>query len=147
MDPFFLAVGQGRCPNCGQGPLFKSWLRLNDTCSVCGARFFRDPGNWTAPTAFGYGIGAASAVAAMVVMWFVNGLASGSELVIIGFAVAMTLATLRHVKAWWVAVLWRMGNVFPDPVRPDDATLGPSEDPLGALASDPAVGPSADSGQ
>lgn len=115
MDAFHLAVGQNRCPCCGQGQLFRSWLKLNETCAVCGARFFRDPGNWTAPTAFGYGIGAASAVAAMVVMWFVNGLAAGSELVIIAVAVGATLASLRHVKAWWVAVLARMGHVYPDP--------------------------------
>jgi uncharacterized protein (DUF983 family) len=126
MDPFQLAVGQGRCPCCGQGALFASWLRLNDTCSVCGARFFRDPGNWTAPTAFGYGIGAASAVATMVVLWFVNGLAAGSEYVIVAVAVVATLASLRHVKAWWVAVLARMGHVYPDPppaVDPGEAEI------------------------
>lgn len=116
MDPFHLAVGMNRCPCCGQGALFKGWLKLHETCEICGARYFRDPGNWTAPTAFGYGIGAASAVAAMVVMWFYNGLAAGSEYVVIAAAILMTLATMRHVKAWWVAVLTRMGHVYPDPV-------------------------------
>jgi len=23
------------CPNCGQGPLLKSYLKVNDTCAVC----------------------------------------------------------------------------------------------------------------
>lgn len=115
MDPFQLAVGMNKCPICGQGDLFKGWLTLHETCSVCGARFFRDPGNWTAPTAFGYGIGAASAVATMVVLWFYNGLSAGSEWVVAGVAVAVTLACFRHVKAWWVAVLTRMGHVYPDP--------------------------------
>ncbi|MEO1199426.1 MAG: DUF983 domain-containing protein [Pseudomonadota bacterium] len=26
----------GRCPNCGQGSIFKGYLSLNETCPVCG---------------------------------------------------------------------------------------------------------------
>ena len=32
------AIGNGvmcRCPNCGKGKLFRSYLKLNDTCSEC----------------------------------------------------------------------------------------------------------------
>ena len=25
-----------RCPNCGGGPLFRSWLRMRERCPVCG---------------------------------------------------------------------------------------------------------------
>lgn len=25
-----------RCPNCGQGPLFEGYLKVTDTCPVCG---------------------------------------------------------------------------------------------------------------
>jgi uncharacterized protein (DUF983 family) len=35
------AVGNGimcRCPNCGKGKLFRSYLKLNDTCSNCGEK-------------------------------------------------------------------------------------------------------------
>lgn len=118
MDAFHLAVALNKCPVCGQGDLFKGWLTLHETCSVCHSRYFRDPGNWTAPTAFGYGIGAASAVATMLVMWAFDGLGSGAEWIIIAVAVACTLGSFRHVKAWWVAVLARMGNVYPDPLAP-----------------------------
>lgn len=124
MDPFRLAVGLNRCTVCGKGKLFKGWLTLNETCAVCGARFFRDPGNWTAPTAFGYGIGAASAVLTMIVLWTSDLMVSGAEFIIVGVAVVATLATFRHVKAWWVAVLTRMGHVYPDPVEPDEAAVG-----------------------
>lgn len=136
MDPFHLAVGQNRCPCCGQGALFKSWLSLHECCSVCGARYFRDPGNWTAPTAFGYGVGATAAVLAMVVMWFVNGLAAGSEFIIIGVALVATLASMRHIKAWWVAVLTRMGHVYPDPVAVDSEPGVGGDEPSAASASD-----------
>lgn len=27
---------RGRCPNCGKGKLFRSFLKVADTCSVCG---------------------------------------------------------------------------------------------------------------
>ena len=35
------AIGSGvmcRCPNCGKGKLFRSYLKLNDTCSECGEK-------------------------------------------------------------------------------------------------------------
>lgn len=122
MDPFHLAIGLGRCPVCGKGALFKGWLTLHETCEVCGSRYFRDPGNWTAPTAFGYGIGAATAVGTMVVLWLFDALVSGSEFLIIGVSVAVTLGSFRYVKAWWVAMLTRMGYVYPDqPEQPSDA--------------------------
>jgi len=137
MDPFHLAVGMNRCPVCGQGKLFKGWMTLNETCEVCGSRFHRDPGNWTAPTAFGYGIGAASAVLTMLVLWAFDALGSGSEFIVIGVAVFMTLATFRHVKAWWVAVLTRMGHVYPDPPEADpDAATPAVEEPVTSAYGD-----------
>ncbi|HVZ29652.1 MAG TPA: DUF983 domain-containing protein [Asticcacaulis sp.] len=35
----FLAATLGRCPACGQGKLFKSYLKLADACSACGTNF------------------------------------------------------------------------------------------------------------
>lgn len=35
------AIGNGimcRCANCGKGKLFRSYLKLNDTCSYCGEK-------------------------------------------------------------------------------------------------------------
>ena len=29
-----------RCPSCGKGPLFCAYLKVNDTCPVCGEEFF-----------------------------------------------------------------------------------------------------------
>ena len=29
-----------RCPNCGSGPLLKSYLKVHDECSVCRQEFF-----------------------------------------------------------------------------------------------------------
>lgn len=36
--PLWRSVGRGwrrKCPNCGSGPLLRSYLKLNKTCTVC----------------------------------------------------------------------------------------------------------------
>lgn len=33
------AAALGKCPVCGQGRLFKSYLKIADACGVCGANF------------------------------------------------------------------------------------------------------------
>ncbi len=35
----FLAAALGRCPACGKGKLFRSYLKVADACSVCGTSF------------------------------------------------------------------------------------------------------------
>ncbi len=35
----FLAASLGRCPVCGQGKLFKSYLKIADSCAICGTNF------------------------------------------------------------------------------------------------------------
>lgn len=35
----FAAAALGKCPVCGKGKLFRSWLKIADACSVCGANF------------------------------------------------------------------------------------------------------------
>ncbi|UYV36262.1 DUF983 domain-containing protein [Rhodobacteraceae bacterium D3-12] len=40
--PLWPALRKGwrrRCPNCGSGPLLKSYLKVNDDCSVCREEF------------------------------------------------------------------------------------------------------------
>lgn len=39
----WLAMKRGlrcRCPNCGEGRLFRAFLKVNDTCPVCGETLF-----------------------------------------------------------------------------------------------------------
>lgn len=40
LKPAVLNGLRGRCPNCGKGPLFRSYLKLNDTCPVCDEELF-----------------------------------------------------------------------------------------------------------
>ena len=30
----------GRCPNCGKGKLFRAYLKVADSCNVCGSLIF-----------------------------------------------------------------------------------------------------------
>jgi uncharacterized protein (DUF983 family) len=38
------AVLLQRCPQCLQGKVFRGWIRMRETCPVCGHRFEREPG-------------------------------------------------------------------------------------------------------
>ena len=44
--PFFTAVSRGlrgRCPHCGDGQMFRSYLKVNPTCPACGVDLARYP--------------------------------------------------------------------------------------------------------
>ncbi|KIN63966.1 Zinc-finger protein [Sulfitobacter noctilucicola] len=41
--PFWGAIlrgWRGKCPNCGSGPILKSYLKVNDDCAVCKQELF-----------------------------------------------------------------------------------------------------------
>lgn len=38
--PAMLRGWRRKCPNCGSGALFKSYLKINDSCPVCREEFF-----------------------------------------------------------------------------------------------------------
>ena len=38
--PAMLRGWRGKCPNCGSGPLLKSYLKVNHSCTVCRQEFF-----------------------------------------------------------------------------------------------------------
>src|SRR5271155_4411203 len=41
---WFIALLKLRCPRCREGRMFKSLVRMNDPCPVCGLVFEREPG-------------------------------------------------------------------------------------------------------
>lgn len=44
--PLAATVIGGKCPRCGQGPLFKDYLAIRDKCEACGQSFaFADSGD------------------------------------------------------------------------------------------------------
>lgn len=53
-DNLFVLLGRGlrqRCPVCGKGKIFASFLKTNERCPVCHFVFEREPGYYTGAVA------------------------------------------------------------------------------------------------
>jgi len=46
-----------RCPECGEGRIFRGRFQMNERCPVCGEKFEREPGYFTGAMYFSYGLG------------------------------------------------------------------------------------------
>ncbi len=46
-----------RCPQCGQGKVFRTLVRMNETCSECKHRFERESGYFAGAMAISYILG------------------------------------------------------------------------------------------
>lgn len=97
----------GRCPSCGEGPLFSSFLGLADGCEECGLDYsFADTGD--GPAVFGI----------LIIGFIIVGLALWMELAIgaplwlhillwVPLALVLTIGFLRFVKGLLIAVQYR----------------------------------------
>ena len=103
-SPSSLEAGlRGCCPRCGEGRLFKGFLKLDARCAACGLDYgFADPADGPAffvVTGVGLlvtGLWAWWAVALQPPIWAQFAVATPAM-------VAACLAALRPVKAWLVA--------------------------------------------
>lgn len=103
--PAFLAGLRMRCPQCGQGKVFQSYLKLAPRCGVCGADFAKaDAGD--GPAVFVVLI-----VGAIVtpLLFILQLLLPGWIAVLITMltAVALCLALLPPFKATLFALQWK----------------------------------------
>ena len=82
---------KGLCPRCGKGHMFKSWLKVADTCDVCGLSYrFAAPDD--GPAFFSL------CIVAFPLAFIVVGL------IVFGFTAAITLTSWSGVR---IAVAWR----------------------------------------
>lgn len=106
VSPFAAGLG-GKCPRCGQGALFKSFLGLKDRCAVCNLDYSKaDAGD--GPAVFIMFIVGFVAVAVAFIarfVWFAPIVTS--FLISGGVAIALSLALLRPFKATLVALQYR----------------------------------------
>jgi uncharacterized protein (DUF983 family) len=111
-----------RCPWCGQGGLFRSWLRMVERCPRCGLRFEREEGGFLGAIALNYG-GTGLVFIAVLVGWIVLSLPD----VRWGLLMAVSLAVMVIVplvfypfsKTIWSAIdlmLHAVGRADPDSV-------------------------------
>ena len=59
-----------RCPLCGEGKLFRGWLRMNAECPHCGLKFEREPGFFLGSIYINYGLTALIAAITYPVLLF-----------------------------------------------------------------------------
>ena len=110
MPPTSTALKRGllcRCPNCGKGHLFKSYLKLVDNCEVCGEQLGHiradDFPAYLTIAIVGHLVvgGMLGAAQAGVPTWL-------GILVSVVVTVGMTLWLLPHMKGIVAAYLWRL---------------------------------------
>jgi uncharacterized protein (DUF983 family) len=92
-----------RCPRCGEGHLFESFLKLAPVCEACGLDYgFADPADGPA---FFVMSGVSILVMALWAVWavLVQPPLWAQFAVVVPALVGGCLATLRPVKAWLVA--------------------------------------------
>ena len=106
-----------RCPNCGEGKLFKSALTLKETCDVCQVRFERDPGAYLISLTLNYFITSLVLIVAALVLVLNYGFFDGLMWLLIGLALVTIFAIYRPVKGLYVWFLWVFGFVHTDPKR------------------------------
>jgi uncharacterized protein (DUF983 family) len=101
-----LRAALGRCPCCGQGELFRTYLKQVDHCSVCGESFGAIRADDAAPWLTIILVGHLFLPLAFLVnmdgmpTWAVMGLWA------VIFA-ALSLAILPRAKGVFIAILWR----------------------------------------
>jgi uncharacterized protein (DUF983 family) len=105
-----LAAGiRGRCPRCGEGPLFAGFLDVAPRCSACGLSYdFADAGDG-APWFVMLVAGAAAVGAALFVeiRWQPSYWVHAAVAVL--FAVVLPLLLLRPVKGLLICEQYRTG--------------------------------------
>jgi uncharacterized protein (DUF983 family) len=106
VSPLSAGLG-GKCPRCGQGALFKSFIGLKERCEICGLDYSKaDAGD--GPAVFIMFIVGFVAVAVAFVarfVWYAPILTA--FLISGGVAIALSLALLRPFKATLVALQYK----------------------------------------
>lgn len=59
-----------RCPLCGEGRLFRNYLRMEKNCSHCGIKFEREPGFFLGSIYINYGVTALIVAVAYPILLF-----------------------------------------------------------------------------
>lgn len=112
-----------RCPHCGRGTLFASWLRMRRSCGRCGLRYDRgEADNFIG----GYLVNLIAAELIIVVCGLVVMLATWPDVpwdaLMYGLAAIMVpvpFATYPYAKALWLAI-----DLHFQPATPADFVAG-----------------------
>jgi uncharacterized protein (DUF983 family) len=78
---------RGRCPHCGQGRIFRAFLKVADNCNVCGEEFHHHR---------------ADDLPAYLVIVIVGHL-------VVPLTLALSLLLIQPIKGMVIALQWRVG--------------------------------------
>jgi uncharacterized protein (DUF983 family) len=94
-----------RCPVCGEGKLFRNWIRTHEQCESCGFKFERGPGYWLGSIYVNYGLTALLVTAAYFALFFTDALPQTAVLwLLTTFCVVFPLWFFRYARAVWIGV-------------------------------------------
>jgi uncharacterized protein (DUF983 family) len=104
-----LAMRRGalwRCPNCGEGHLFRSYLKPVDACAACGEKlgYIRadDGPTWLTVLVVGHVVVALALIAVASTDWSTG----FSVSLFSALAVVMSLAMLPSAKGIFIGIIW-----------------------------------------
>ncbi len=97
----------GRCPKCGQGDLFRAYLKPVDACTVCGEKYGHiradDGPAWLTILVVGH-----IAVPSTVALAMHTALSDGMLMAVCsGLIIVLTLCVLPRAKGMMIAAIWR----------------------------------------
>jgi uncharacterized protein (DUF983 family) len=110
--PMKLAVRRavmGRCPCCGQGELFRAYLKQVENCSACGECFGAIRADDAAPWLTIIIVGHLFIPLMLVIVAISTIPAWASAILWCGVFTLLSLAILPLAKALFIAILWRTG--------------------------------------
>lgn len=94
---------QLKCPRCGKGRLYQSWLKMNADCPECGLDIRHEPGFYLGSIYVNYGL---TAVLTTIIFFFgySRGVPDGWLLAGLAvFCVVFPLLIFRHARGVWLA--------------------------------------------
>lgn len=106
-ETFSQALSRGtslKCPLCGEGPLFKHWMKMEAFCSTCGFKFERDPGYFLGSTYINYGLTTILTTWSYIMLHFVMGI--DKKWLIPGlatFSIIFPLVFFRYARSLWLS--------------------------------------------
>src|SRR5262245_11384205 len=93
-----------RCPLCGQGKLFRRWLRMHEKCPHCGVKFEREPGFFLGSIYINYGLTALIVAIAYPLLLFVGNVPEKPLLIgAVAFTVGFPILLFPWARSLWLA--------------------------------------------
>jgi uncharacterized protein (DUF983 family) len=92
-----------RCPRCGQGRLFRNWIRMNPRCAACNLRYEREPGFFLGSIYINYGLTALLVTIFYFALYFSHATSPQAGLwIVTAFALVFPIWFFRYARSLWL---------------------------------------------